>query len=482
VSFKADDGPTGSGIKNVTCRIRPVTLAHSGNTVNPDDPRFDWVQCTSPWTAQGLTEGRWGLAVVAYDNAGLGSNPADRDVWVDTQVPVATISKGPSKDTLNLGGSVEFNVTDSSDAANPGAASPVQWQGFLKSISDEEYQQYVKAGPALPSTNGGTAVQSLRVAIRSQNGDAPAPLSRGDVGQWANCSSSCVYDGLKGGAYAFQAKGTDAAGNAGEPSAPYPFMLEGSSKSLPTWALATIIAGSCIVGFILLGMLWWCCWKRPRRAQAMGRPPTGTITSSAAEPYYGAYPPVAYGHANGNSNGSYPYSSTSPAAGWGAYPANGAISSSTYGGRNSNSGDGGSIYGTVAIPEDPIEAQELALALAVSKQQQELARQQCRAATAPALVVADVADDADDELRRAIEASLRDSQQIRNPTGNSPASGRFPEDASYDAEMRTAIQASLQEEAQRAQEEAFFGWAMSPGTSGGVPDADNSVDWPPRRR
>lgn len=98
ITFKADDGPVGSGIKNVTCRVRPVVLA-SGQSgkVNPDDPQYGWAQCSSPWNLTGLVEGHWVFSVVAYDNAGLSSSSAERDIWVDNTAPVATIADGPSK-------------------------------------------------------------------------------------------------------------------------------------------------------------------------------------------------------------------------------------------------------------------------------------------------------------------------------------------------------------------------------------------------
>ena len=57
-----------SGVNNVTCRFRPLTLVSS--TQNVSSPRFNWALCTSPASYSNLTEGRYGLTLRASDNAG----------------------------------------------------------------------------------------------------------------------------------------------------------------------------------------------------------------------------------------------------------------------------------------------------------------------------------------------------------------------------------------------------------------------------
>ncbi|KAL4540584.1 hypothetical protein Ndes2526A_g03556 [Nannochloris sp. 'desiccata'] len=50
ITFAASDGIAGSGIKNVTCRVRPAVLASSfQDKIDPNDPRFTWQACTSPF-------------------------------------------------------------------------------------------------------------------------------------------------------------------------------------------------------------------------------------------------------------------------------------------------------------------------------------------------------------------------------------------------------------------------------------------------
>lgn len=98
VAFTVDDGAAGSGVKNITCRIKPLTLAPSvASSVRPDDTRFDWMQCSSPWSLAGLVEGHYSFSMVAYDNAGLSAAPVEKEFWVDTVAPVPKITSGPSK-------------------------------------------------------------------------------------------------------------------------------------------------------------------------------------------------------------------------------------------------------------------------------------------------------------------------------------------------------------------------------------------------
>jgi len=337
---------------------------------------------------------------------------------------------------------VAFNVTDATDAASPGAGSPVQWQGFLQSISQDQLQQYQSSKGGNASTPGASnpdaaIVQSLRASFHTDSASESAPLGTKDVGHWANCSSPCVYSGLKGGAYSFQAKGVDAAGNAGPASSVYAFQLQGADKGLPTWALATIIAGSCVVGIALLALLFcWC--RRNKRTVDMGRP-TGSApsyygSSMGPYPYAGGRPPTGYSNGYSAGSGYHPDVYSRPGAGWEAYNA-------TTGGyvSSSSSRDSASGHTTVTVPEDPIEAQELALALAASQRQQ----------SAGAGVVTPVHEPyTDDELRQAIEASLREAQNPAPPTDS-------------DAELRAAIEASLEEQAQRARQQAMFpGWGQ----------------------
>lgn len=65
-----------------------------------------------------------------------------------------------------------------------------------------------------------------RLLASSEGGATVLPASA--VGSWANCSAECTYEGLATGYYSLRVKAVDAAGNAGNATAPYPFQVGGS--------------------------------------------------------------------------------------------------------------------------------------------------------------------------------------------------------------------------------------------------------------
>jgi hypothetical protein len=97
VTFDAADG--GAGVKNVSCRVQPLAIVPEFKSkVDPEAAQWDWVECASPWSgAQGLVPGHWAVGVRAFDNAGLASAPAERDLWVDRSPPVANVTNGPPR-------------------------------------------------------------------------------------------------------------------------------------------------------------------------------------------------------------------------------------------------------------------------------------------------------------------------------------------------------------------------------------------------
>eukprot|EP00889_Picochlorum_renovo_P001862 jgi/Picre1/28892/NNA_004288.t1 len=108
VTFTVDDGPQGSGIANVTCQVVPIQLV--GQQIEEDSEQWAPKPCESPWTFD-LEEGEWQISVTATDNAGRVSNQEPIRVWMDTDRPLQP-SSGPSKDQVNPGGTVIFNITD----------------------------------------------------------------------------------------------------------------------------------------------------------------------------------------------------------------------------------------------------------------------------------------------------------------------------------------------------------------------------------
>lgn len=352
VTFSVDDGPQGSGIANVTCQIVPIKLV--GQQIQEDSDLWSPKPCESPWTFN-LEEGEWQISVTATDKAGRVSNQEPIRVWMDTNPPTATITSGPSKDQVNSGGTVIFNMTDT-DIENGG--SPVLWQGYL-SLDAETIDEQTPATTDVPG--GDAAVKSLKThSIKSVSPEENV-LGQSDLGKWANCSlTSCRYEGLAQGTYTFRAKGIDAAGNEGEPSQPYTFKLEGSSSGLPTWALIVIIVASCVGGILLLAIFWCCCCRTKKK------PAPNTMNGAM-------YPYQYNGQMNGNGNGN----------GFSSHYTNGYTNGTTYPVAGARP-----FVGAVDIPQDPVAAQAAALNI----------YNQPRGET-------------DAELRRAIEASKRETRQ-----------------------------------------------------------------------
>ena len=356
-----------------------------------------------------------------------------------------------------VGGTVSFNLSDASPAAATG--SPVQWQALLSSITLEQYQAYTNgSGGGGSGGGGGAGGGSITQSIKA-NAEAPqaAALGKGAVGQWENCSAQCTFNGLAGGAYTFQARGIDAAGNAGPASEPYPLQVTGASSSgLPTWAIA-VIAGVGGVAVILAAVAICCCCRRSRAAAA-ARPPPGAISSSAV---YSSYPP----HAANGWGGQPPAAYSSPPPPYYYQPTNGYFNGGTaWGGASQN--------GRAALPppQDPVEAQELALALAASERQARLDREALGAferSPAPPPAV-----DHDAELRAAIEASL---YEPRRPPPPPPPPGA--DDLDEEAQLRVAMEASLREQRVRAASPGNEVWPPTAPSDGG----GSLVEWPPRR-
>lgn len=353
--------------------------------------------------------------------------------------------------TINPGGFVQFNLTDTTDGNDPGLGSPVQWQAVLNSISTEQYESYFNTSsspsnpPSTPATtasfDGSSSSDAVRMTPSPQNGDQP-PLSAVDNGSasvpsngdWKNCSSAasslsgCEFEGLHQGAYTFQARGIDSAGNIGPASEAYPFQVEGVSNALPLWALIAIIAGSCAVGFAALLILWQCCCRRSNvNAERISTTSllSSSSTSSMSRPYSGTMydsggynVPSPYGTANGGVAGyGYPYP-------------DGRVVNGYSGAWNSGS------QRVHDVPRDPVEAQQLALALAASERDAQVQRQPQQPIPQQTPYREDV------ELRRAIEASLRE-QSLRSQRNLNVHSGNGGVE---DEELRRAIQESLREQ------------------------------------
>lgn len=487
ITFVASDGISGSGINNVTCRVRPAVLASSvQDQINPDDPRYTWQPCTSPYTFDGIVEGHWIASVIAYDNANLASKPSEMDVWVDTVAPITSISNAPKPGVITPGGQIVFSLSDTTEEDNPGAGSPIQWQGLLESISEDEFGSITGTSdiPQGTATSGGEAASIIKMkntimATSSANDDI-IELGRDDLNEWANCTSECTYNGLGSGAYVFQARGIDASGNVGDATTPIAFQMEGASSGLPTWALIAIIVGSVVIGIALLAILWSCCCSKNSQNK-INSLPNGVIASGNGGGYPGGYP-VGYG-ANGHANGWNSYGSAPPpvymnGTGYQNGGFNGANGTGYYNSTMNGNGraHSGTSNGRIQIPDDPVEAQELALALAASNAQERQQQQRVSPYQGVAPIPSGRSNE-DAELTAAMEASLAEEQRRRS--SGVVASQAMNND---DSEFNAAIQASLEEQRRQQEQYTASGWqSMATAPPASAPPSSNPfAEWPPR--
>ena len=425
VSFEVEDA-SGSPIE-VFCKISLVILSPKSNessTITPDSPDSGWQTCTSPFSIPfTLVEGHWRFSTYAVDLSGLQSEPVDVDIWIDTIAPVVEITSGPTMSTVNPGASVGFTLVDGSLGASEGAASPVQWQALLKKLTDEELEAY--RSPIIEGDGNGESNSSISISGNykelekyhsntTQNNalqhpsfkanylrnDEALKLGPDAIGSWVNCTgmSSCDFDGLDGGAYVFQSRGIDLAGNIGEPSETYAFELEGEngSEGLPLWALIAIIVGGVVFFLLSAFILLRMCRRYSKKPDSQIPHGAVPMPSQSGGYTYHAPPSTFYQASNGHHirpnsvNPNYRYQNG--LSNRGAFP-------SQYGAPISNETNTAN-----GLPEDPVEAQQLALAIALSQSDSQNISNQFSSKN-----IYDRNEDQD--MRRAIEDSLRESNQ-----------------------------------------------------------------------
>lgn len=381
-TFEVSDGG-GSGVQNVTCHFRPVSLARG--QLNLNDPMYDWKICVSPVTFTsdgGLAEGRYQLALKAMDKGGHITTTPEYTVYIDRTPPVVQIESAPSSSQAVPSTAVTFVFGDAANVAE-GSGSNVTWQVLAKSLAEQDWQE-VRAGnntalnstdtPVLAEEKASNRGRLLLAVVSNSNQSSQLGLNNDDLNKWSNCTSPCTFKGLKSGYYSLLVKGVDDAGNSGSTAKPYTFQVDTSldpSSGLPTWAFWTIIGGSVFIGILLLFFLVRCCLVRRRRRLE--------ILPEAASNWGNGYTASPHGYSNGRNN----------------YPGRQIIGPSPYG-------------PTGPYHAEPIESQQMAYALATSRRQgaPEDPDVALRAAIA-ASMEEERRRKEEDELYKAIQESLR---------------------------------------------------------------------------
>ncbi|KAL6772119.1 hypothetical protein ACKKBG_A28990 [Auxenochlorella protothecoides x Auxenochlorella symbiontica] len=395
VSFTASDG-NGSGIAYAQCRLQAATLV-SGSATQMDTA---WKNCTSPQTYTGLEEGHWLLNIQAIDKAGNVATLGDQDVWIDQTPPTVSVTSGPAS-FASVEGALSFSF---SETAGAGALAPIAtFQLRLAPISRDLFD----------SLRNGSASEGTSSTLGTLLGGAGRRLLEDDVGtvqagdalaSWTNCSASCSVEGLASGTYTHSARGIDLAGNVGNATAAVPFTYtQPPGPGFPVWAIAVAAGGGALL-LIILALLVCMCWRRRNSRKAAATPAGASL---GAHPH----PPAGY--------------ATQPA--WpGPHPSGQAYQYPPQGQTY--------IYSSGRMHDERArEEQELALALAASKQEAELAAQRAQQAPAwgrPVGALPDPAppiaprraypataphpqDEEDAQLRAAIAESLRLQQQTQ---------------------------------------------------------------------
>lgn len=458
----------GSGIQNVTCYFRPTLLANGqqGDMGLEDESVYNWQLCSPPATftsgdGTGLQEGRYALTLRASDVGGLKTTTEDYVIFVDFTPPTVGLKKVPPTNKA-VSSTLVLEFEDAAPGVAAGAGSNVTWNVFTTKQTEEEWMAIRNGTAALEGGSSGNAgIQVLSVDNTTTNNNnrkllqnegvdtsidqsnssittpanqqqppsslAPNQLGKDNLDEWANCTSPCTIKGLRSGYYAMQVRGTDDAGNQGGSSPIILFNVDTSldpDSGLPDWALYTIIGVSVAAGVIIIATIGRCVYVRKRnkrlgisggnsRAQLNG--PQGALTTSDFASY-------SFAPSSGYHGGSAFDTSTANGGGLnGSFTS--PYASNPYGYMYTPPQVAPTVVG--AGGGGAVDSQQMAYALAASQ------RGGGR--------VNGGGGGTDAEMRAAIQASLEEEQR-RNRSGGVEVVGND------DEMLRAAIEASLREQ------------------------------------
>ncbi len=292
IDFQLDDGPFGSGVANVSCRLRATFVsANASNAGKPASspaagpvrqPSDNWQQeCASPLT-YGLQEGKYAFSIQATDKAGLRSQK-DYAIVVDNTPPVASMVTGqfnapqPPEVTMRFKGkdypdgspsgiavfqcmlsraaggssSAPAVAPSSSNSSNRNSDVTISGQPATTRIVQLNDSSSGAAAPASSVPAGaGKKLLSWQDADLSTDG-ADYSLGGGrrrllarpselgfkngptvPLATWVNCTGGeadpVTYVGLKNGQYSFMLRAMDAAGNMGAQTSSISFTVDES--------------------------------------------------------------------------------------------------------------------------------------------------------------------------------------------------------------------------------------------------------------
>lgn len=221
-------------------------------------------RCSSPVVYTGLGDGRHGFSVHASDAAGNRSQDLTYSWRVDTDAPIATLTKTPASPSSSNSGAIEFTLTDpdGDDPAGLMAACRLDGASFASCVSPYRFNSLADGAHSFivhatdPSGNQGSDVLfqwridtdppkaqitskpadpsnamsgSIGFALSDADGDDTvttlAASCQLDLGVFAACTSPFPYSGLIDGLHTFRVHATDPAGNPG-PDAVYSWRVD----------------------------------------------------------------------------------------------------------------------------------------------------------------------------------------------------------------------------------------------------------------
>lgn len=478
ISWTGADG-NGSGITSTECSFFPISLK-AGNDVNTKSTEsLEFDACKSPVEYDDLDEGLWGFVVRQSDRANNINQSPTYNIAIDRTPPTASIASGPETGDSNPS-VVAFELA-SDDGSYGSNVSTYQCKLSIVGSANGQKLQSTELGGKI--TDGQQLAGSYALAAESEAG-------------WENCTVRKVYQDLSSGSFSFQARAVDAAGNVGQPTDSYIFVVDdtlpvpesdlapdtGSSGfNLNLWLKIAMIICAALIGLSLLCLLVDIikrCARRKRMAQPprgpRGQAPAGALhdpelqaaiaASIMQQQAPGARPPPPYHPGRGGAPTPLPYTNGVHAAPQPPY-ANGGGPPAVAGGSYMAApgmypapivaypGVGYPPVVGAGAPTQAREVQESDLEAAI---QASLAEEQQRrqssfpgqAGGEPLPAAAAVADD-EVSFRAAVQASLQDQYHsavqrqtsLGSPQGGAP---HLRDDEDADPQLRAALTASLE--------------------------------------
>jgi parallel beta-helix repeat protein len=242
-------GPTNNASPSFSFSSTPAGGTFECKLDGPGATVGTWGACTSPKAYASLAQGSYTFSARATVGGITDSTPATRAFTVDTTAPDTSISAGPSGPTNNTAPSFSFTSTEAGSSfqckldgpgatvgtwgacTSPKAYSALAQGSYTFSVRATDLAGNQDASPATRAftvdttapdttiTSGPTGTITVNTASFGFSSEAGATFEckldgpGATTGSWGACTSPKNYTGLADGAYTFNVRAKDAAGN-----------------------------------------------------------------------------------------------------------------------------------------------------------------------------------------------------------------------------------------------------------------------------